>query len=118
MGPCSMACYELSRWRGSCSPSLGEYAGLSLSSLRDGLLGITEVFVDTCYLAVVRNNDDWGSIPDNEAVDILKEVQAISVEGIIDSITPLVKDRGREARLEIYQSSLQACIESEGRYAF
>lgn len=78
---------------------------------------ITEVFVDTCYLAVVRN-DDWGSIPDDEAVNLLKEAQSAYVEGLIEDMTPRVEGRGREARLETYQSSLEACIRSGGRYAF
>lgn len=102
----SCAC---SKGRQSGWTDTGRISGQASSGI-DYEAEIVEHVVDACYLDGIRRRDDaelFGS--EQEALEIVKLLNAGPIQQMIEAVLPLVAGQDRETRMAIYEFGAATC---------
>ena len=74
------------------------------------ILEITEHVIDRCYLRMLKNAGLDEFMTEEEALILVKSMEADNVKAMIDAVLPLVEGKQLAVRMPIYEISAQACI--------
>ena len=96
---------------GATPSSVAAPAAVLSTSGSDYRAEITEEVIDPCFLTMIRNKGGVPNLSEDEALNILKTVQAESVESMIQQITPLLEGQDRGTRTSLYRMFSKTCIE-------
>ena len=71
---------------------------------------ITAEIIDPCLLGIVRRTEELESLPEAQAVELVKMLQSETWETMIDAVLPVVSGKPPEARAAFYRVAFQQCI--------